>query len=478
MKTDDLRWFTFVNIELPEVLFGETRFMTRGKAAPSFYDLEKGETAVGFNFSNRDAGYHPPSIIVVDDKHAAETFSWLRTYAVETSPVSQFARVISLTDWENFSSNILNIENYALREDRWSSIIVGEALGQGEINLELQNMPISRAMGCFSTAIARTEIIHNNKSIRQVCIDRLMMLENDRNFVKRTVHVKNLKSIWDILRKDIDDIDSAIDAAKFVVQTVINNSSGLSNDIESLLIQIEDYTRLTSDSVEERVVEFHKLADRFLQVSSNDALHIDSSSAALAAAAFLVGRSTSHVFLLQKVSRRYPTSYAWFGLIAGLCGPSYWDLNWSRAAKGVERLLRTTFNWNDPPVADLCWLEYSWFSKTFDRNDSLINLPKFLPRVLSIEIMPGASCQLRLVSAENTEKENQLFNHVSEREKELQIALSHFMDLAEHTKAVLYNKNKPEQQNFQFKIDIADNSDSKKATHKKPKVKSKKNKKE
>ena len=70
--------------------------------------------------------------------------------------------------------------------------------------------------------------------------------------------------------------------------------------------------------------------------------------------------------------------------------------------KGVEKALRQFFRPDEPVMADLCWPEYEWLSKTYDSHEALSTIPKNALRSLAIELLPGVNCQFRLVGQEPT----------------------------------------------------------------------------
>jgi hypothetical protein len=219
------------------------------------------------------------------------------------------------------------------------------------------------------------------------------------------------------------------------------------------LPKLKQYNALQSDSIEDRTIAFKKLAGEIM-LNFADQPYSSYSSALLAAAAFLVGRGTTHAFMLRPLAKRLPTVFIWFGLIAALSGPRTWDANWSRATKGIERLLRSKFDWCDPPSTDLCWAEYSWLANAFDGVEVFSELPKMLPRVLSIEVIPGAMCQLRLSSGKengNSEGDYKKDYEAELRNEELQSTLSQFVNLALKTREMLdrqKGKRFPTQQAF------------------------------
>jgi hypothetical protein len=195
--------------------------------------------------------------------------------------------------------------------------------------------------------------------------------------------------VWAVVARTGDDV-VALEFAIDIVCEIIRNDTRMRHQFDFLARAPE----LHSDSFEARVIAFNNLVE-LLKGLPVEARRSSACSAVVAIAAFLVGRSTSHEFLVRRNLEFFPFGPIWFGLLAGLVGSNYWDVTWARFAKGVERQLRSKFRWEEAAGYDLCWAEYAWYAATFDdRNFSQI--PKLLPKVLSVEVMPGATCQLRL----------------------------------------------------------------------------------
>lgn len=116
----------------------------------------------------------------------------------------------------------------------------------------------------------------------------------------------------------------------------------------------------------------------------------------VAAAAVLVGNGTSHISLLEEFGKKFPAVFAWFGFLADLAGPKSWDPAWNRASNSVARLLRGRFDLTDPPAFDLSWSEYDFVRAVPKPRDFLSHIPRLYPRLLSIEVVPGAACQFRI----------------------------------------------------------------------------------
>src|SRR5258708_4189462 len=117
MKTDDIRWESFERSALPQALFGSCAGGVRGWRMENALETGHG---IGLGYSQEERrAYSPPALIIIEDNAAAETLSWLKTYAPETSPLSQFARVVSRSDWEQFGEGASRAATAPGREDRW-----------------------------------------------------------------------------------------------------------------------------------------------------------------------------------------------------------------------------------------------------------------------------------------------------------------------------------------------------------------------
>lgn len=460
MNNRDLRWRYFRQEELPEVLFGllqEPQFFS-----PYFdsAELRGGKVAVGFH--DRERGYMPPSVLVLSEKGAAETFSWLSTYAAETFPLSQFARVVVEDDWRRFEKSAPTIGRRA-REDRWSSVVLGELLAQGEVASDLSALPLSRAAGCFSSCIARSMIVHHGRQdVTRLTVERLRSLEADARFVRRPLGIGHLVPIWALASADLEEPIPPAEAADLVVRSAWNELSKNESRAQIHPARLREADGLYSDSVEARVISFNQLAEELLGTSSDAPAHLV--PIMLAAAAFLVGRGTSHVFLLRKFDALPSSAFAWFGLMASLTGVQSWDMAWSRITKGIERQLRTRFDWSDASSSDLYWAEYAWLSKTHSGPTTFAGIPKALSSAVSVEVVPGASCQFRLGPGSQPAGEQKRLEaraRPSEHEKHLEFLLGQFVTLASRVQQVLDPSGKPGQRSFDLEGDRGNSSRTK-----------------
>ncbi len=268
--------------------------------------------------------------------------------------------------------------------------------------MDLESLPLSRSTGTFSMPVARASLVFGAAEATRKCVDRLRMIEGDRRFTRKAVSTNHLLPIWSMCAVEFGDV-SPTEAAMLVMEAAFNHLSGEGAQPTTFTKELT-FDAFYSDSVESRVVAFNHLSTQMLKAPrapSGGGLP----AAVLATAAFLVGRSTSHYFLLKRVAKEFPAAFSWFGLIASKAGLRAWEGNWLRAVKGIERLLRPRFDWLEPPVADLSWAEFSWFASTFEGSDVFTTLPKMLPKTLGVEVVPGAPFQFRLSAANGGESD-------------------------------------------------------------------------
>lgn len=439
MKHEEIRWATIDREDLLDVLLGEHQPTDLGRYIQPELGLGGVRLSIGYRDAQNRGGYKVPSLVVIADGIATETFSWLRTFADEASPLSQYGRVVLASDWRRFEVRRETIGFGDQRPDRWSSIAVGEALSQMEGEINLLNLPLSRFAGCFTTPIARAALIWGQDEATRICTNRLRQLESDRRFARRPIGVEQLLPVWAIGTAGIEEHLPPLAAASYVLDAAgayYKANDSMSTPLLSSLM-LKDVRGLSSDLIEERVSAFNRLASDILQRAqpNRSAASLALDSLLLAGAAFQVGRGTSHVFLLQRAQGFAPAAAAWFGAIAALAGPRAWDKAWLKAAKGAERLLRPEFSWLETSSADICWAEFAWLAKVFDGLEVFLELPKMLPRTLGIEIIPGAVGQFRLAgeSGESEPKSMQT-SQPSARERALMETVSQFITLALHAK--------------------------------------------
>jgi hypothetical protein len=241
--------------------------------------------------------------------------------------------------------------------------------------------------------------IHSSRrEVLRECSARLAQVEDDEAFSRRSVSVRRLEPVW-----RIGDQTGArpLEVPK-VVEMVLEPLMAGSVEPRQLRGLIEEMLDARgvffSDSVESRVLAFQKLSANVVEASVHTNHPSESALVSIAAGAFLVGRGTSHAFLLSRLGRKWAPAFIWFGLMGGLGGQDIWEQSWSLAVKGIEKFLRGRPDWCQASGADLSWVEYSWISRQLSGTKAFLELPKSLPSAVTIEIMPGAICQLRLAA--------------------------------------------------------------------------------
>ncbi|WP_377156314.1 hypothetical protein ACFJIX_29085 [Roseateles sp. UC29_93] len=322
----DVRWFAVAREDLIDVLLGEEEPRGGGALSPADLELRHGALALGYrplSYGARTASQ--PTAVVIPDNSAVETLSWLRVYAEEAFPISQFARVARLTDWDIFGRIGSSTSEYSFRPERWASVAVGETLAQADSEVDLQAMPLSRIASSLSLPVGRTASLFGHGEPTRVCVDRLRILCDDARLGRRAIGVDHLAPIWALCTATVAGHLEPHEAAQLVVDACIAHlrdsaPNARLQDVEFL----SRFPGLRSDSVEHRVMAFTELAQA---IAALPAVELGGLGATLlAAGCFMVGRSTSHAFLLNRFQKLAPTAFAWFGLMAALAGPRAWTL--------------------------------------------------------------------------------------------------------------------------------------------------------
>jgi hypothetical protein len=197
-------WYPINKKALPGVLIGMEPLIGNSLSFNQVISYES-DISLGikiedsFNEVNRESHER---VIVVDDNKTADLFSWLNTYTKESFPLSQFARVVTESDWE-ILGNESTIKNRI--NGPWANIVLGEILGQGEADVDLTYLPLSRAGACFSYSLARAAILYGPHSkVMPMVKDRLKTLQSDNRFLKRQIKVDDLFKLWDLLTSSLN----------------------------------------------------------------------------------------------------------------------------------------------------------------------------------------------------------------------------------------------------------------------------------
>ena len=447
-----IRWFAVGREDLLDVLLNEELPSSEFFSAPSLSDLRSGKLALGYEVDDGDPMWSTlgPTVIILDDDSATETMSWLRVFAEEAFPLSQFARVVKYSDWITFSSNEKNSSCYRnFVPQRWASVSVGEVLAQSESDVDLQNMPLSRIAGSLTLPAGRSAQIFGSDNATKQCVDRLRILSGDARFSRRPITVSQLTPIWALCDMQVEGHLEAYEAAILVAEAAskflrVQDSLGSKGGRYFL----DSYDGLQSDSAEERVIAFNEFCEDVLSSTASESAA--SAAYLLAAAVFMVGRSTSHAFLLNRFRKVVPAAFAWFGLIAAFAGSRYWDTAWLRAVKGAERLLKPRFEWTDTSSADIGWAEFSWLADSLDDVSQIMELPKMLPRTLGVEVVPGVAMQIRFGQS-SVGDEKQSVSLISAKERSLTDALNQILEVALKVQGRKFENDTPTRARFASK---------------------------
>ncbi|HED4875129.1 TPA: hypothetical protein R4K21_000899 [Stenotrophomonas maltophilia] len=393
MNTLKFVWYQLSRDEIPDSISGDGAYQGKRQDSTPFLDPGQGNVAnAGLSWDALDGPENQtPTAFILETKSAAETLSWLRVFARDTFPLSQFGRVLSSDDWGMIS--IQDNPTHSFRDERWASVVLGELLAQSEQDISLEDISLSRVQACFSIAIARAHKFYDSHKVTRTSTERLRAIEADPRFLRRSISVDSLVPIWSIASTNMGRATEIWELAEFIAtaaRAYQTPSEPAPRDNDKLP------QALRSESIEERVIAFQQVASSASEASTHSPSNASRSAATIAAAAFLVGRGTSHAFLIKKYSRLAPLAHVWFGLIAGLAGRKYWDPTWAKALKGVEKHVKASFSWSDPPLSDISWVEYNWVTNAIRGQQALQGIPRQLQTSLSIEIFPGVSCQMRL----------------------------------------------------------------------------------
>lgn len=328
--------------------------------------------------------------LIVLPEQPREVLAWITTYAEEAFPISQHCRVITVQDWDELGTALSTPRVLSRISQLWPSLVAGEMLGQVGFDGAPIAIPASRAAACLSFAFARTVLLYPGIDVAAMaCIERLAKAENEQRFARRHLTTSILKKIW----ASALAIEKTPSMAGHMEERLLQVVSGLNPQAFKILQSIEG---LQSESAEGRVIAFDKVVDSMALLPSHDISIRGNRALVLAAACILAGKGTSHVGLLAGPARDLPEALVYFGLLAGLIGPRYWDKAWAQQSRGVERMLRQFFRADEPVQADLCWCEFDWLANTYSAPEVFLQLHRSNAGGLAIELLPGVVCQFKL----------------------------------------------------------------------------------
>lgn len=439
----NLSWYPVARHELAGILTEEFELSGRGYADPY---ASKSDIMLGIHNPDR-RGIPVVAIALVGDTDK-ELFSWISTYAEEIFPLTQFCRVCSIDEWTLLKLQFHQDSMVGVVSPIWSSVILGEMLGQADADTQVAGIPLARANACFSFALARTLLLYpNNEIATHRCAEKLSIAERDPRFGPRPISVDLIWKVWTVA---LSLYNVSLDSFN-VLKTMLQIVSAIDKQASSVLAT---NNLLLSDSAEDRVEGFDAIADAVIKKFNLKAIERQTCSITLAAAAVLAGRGTTHIHLLSPTAKLFPEILVWYGLFSGVLGPRGWDKAWTQQTKGVERALRQLFRPDEPVAADICWPEYEWLAKTYNSPEALSMIPKTTSRSLTIELLPGVNCQFRFGGQGSSikTKEGVRTAETDMRDEKLAITernLARAIDLLEYTQHLLRSDTRrPTQQSL------------------------------
>ncbi|OEO23454.1 hypothetical protein AX279_24425 [Pseudomonas sp. J237] len=341
--------------------------------------------------SRFDSSQLEPALLVVEESAQVDFFSWLNTYSPDTHPITQTIRIIGNFEFQ-LVEDLLQQKTDQKFDSRWSNIILGEILAQGDADQNISDIPLSRYLGCFTTTLARASAIYKSDEAITVCARRLVAIEQDKRFVARNISAADTVQCWSFFERNKH---RKLTSEYFCGSFIRDLFQGYGTSSNFIVEASERYLpELLSESIEKRVIAFNNITKTISSPSLKDKPFI---GAIFAASALLVGRGTSHIGLLKKIAKDFPSSLMWFGTLSALSEYKNHDMQWKRTSKSIDRLISDSFDIREQMHSDIGWAEYSWIHN-YANDNSLSDIPNLYPRTLSIEILPGSSCQFRLTA--------------------------------------------------------------------------------
>lgn len=384
-----LRWISLRPSEVRRLLNGSERAASEIFSSPD-ESLMAGldRFAVGFDPDEGGGRYIFPTAIVVPDETADDLLAWIAIYEPDLFPLSQFCRLMYRSDWNRLADSATIRRSDDLTT--WASLVLGETVEDIDQQIAPDSFALNRVFGSYSFAMARTLTLYGHAPLK-IAEERLRATIVDSRLFTVRRSVLDMKDIWTTTSDKIPKISEAglESAVRELLNRVVRRVSGQlwRSDEGRLALPRE----LFSEQVEARVVAFRQYVSELLAHGT-----ADSSAPRLAAAAILVGRGTTHLFLVRRELQRFPLAAAWFGLLAGALGENAWDGAWLRGAARVRRQLAEPFDLRVLGRSDLCWPDLALILGSMRDPDAYRRVPKGQNSVLNVELLPGVPLELRI----------------------------------------------------------------------------------
>lgn len=411
MSSKNTNWFGTRKEELIRTLIS----VDVEHPSSSYNSCEKLFREVDIIFSDNFPG--KPPIVVVKDEAFDPTMAWLYTYMEEAMPLSIFCGLFTQRDLPLL---VKPAEVYVRAPLAWSSIIVGEILARSGTVGSLDDVSMAWVNSSFSMPAALTYCCHpSSNDTQREFLARLASIQDNDQFGRPDFRLEGCADIWEIchlvgsLRRDSRD---AVEFCTSLIYAEGQNSyaeEGGQHQLRNLL----EHPGFASNSLEERLRAFDEAVIKLERIDLKDA---DRAFAA-AAAAYLVGRGTSHIHLLN--GKNNGLSFMWFSLLAAVGGEDAWDPKWFRLVRRIDSHLNFCY-----PQAlkgdsqhDLSWREFDWLMSSRSALESIRSMVKLVPNFVTVEVIPGIPLQVR-VSKGSRDHAGAVPKQDSESERNAQLA--------------------------------------------------------
>lgn len=396
--------------ELSRVVSG-TPLKTEPRHVSTLSELETllGEDVVGL-LGDPSAG-REFSVIVVQDSQVRRFYAWVSTYLPGLSPLSQLVRVITVSELRDVLRRKPNFD--ARLRQAWVGVVLGECMSRTKDVRSFSSMSLAAAQSAASLAIAKMHSLGALPEEYERAILRLSSIVPRSSTPIGSLSPNELLPIWSaLLGHDFEQRRKSKIGTK--VQELLSSAcvelavdAKVSNDLLLAMARVfeplRDLTRFESAPAEVRIRIFDEIVSKLI-------LDVDSGTELAQIQAFAIGYAASrvaigglkHVELLNGLGALENTAKIWFCLscfITSRGGMSDPMVNLSRL---IDRELRYEFSIFQVPRHDVSWDEFSMLTEDVGRAGALAELPKASPRSASIEMVPGASLVVSVVSREST----------------------------------------------------------------------------
>lgn len=392
MKWHNYKWVEISREDLIYILSGKEkkRASKTGPISPS----ERRKTVLaGFDRSSFIDESKHPSAIIVDDDDSEDLFSWLYSFASDFMPLAMHCQVILASDF-NITSKP-RIGNPIRSSKLWASVTIGEFLMRGQSSQVLKDFFVSWIDSSCSYSYFSMLKNFDGAALREKFLARLGKIKNDSKLAFPSLDLDILDIVWSTCSDLDQELAQAADLApNIAVWTILELiSEKIGTKSTDLIAHLLHNPNFGSDSVERRLAAFDSVV---LSCRSDERLGKIECGFCVGAAAFLVGRSTSHIKLMDGLPQGLESAFLWFSVIAGLCNRASWDPRWFELSVRAESWLNTKHIDSKISVFDLSWPEFDWLSSSRRSSSAFREMVKTYPNSIVFEILPDVHFQVRI----------------------------------------------------------------------------------